>query len=61
MDSPSDSVLSMCAKRTGGGWEMDRRRAVGGIKRKGGAGELAGTEVLANKEGSERYKGFIIY
>lgn len=47
-NNPSDSILSICAKRTEGGWEAESKRAVGsgegGIKRKGGAGMRAGQE-----------------
>lgn len=47
-DNPSDSILSIRAKRTEGGWEAESKRAVGGgwegIRRKGRAGMLAGDE-----------------
>lgn len=29
-NNPSDSILSLCAKRTEGGWEAESKRAVGG-------------------------------
>lgn len=29
-NNPSDSILSICAKRTEGGWEAESKRAVGG-------------------------------
>lgn len=29
-NNPSDSILSICAKRTEGGWEAESKRTVGG-------------------------------
>lgn len=31
MNNPSDSILSICAKRTEGGWEAESKRVVGGV------------------------------
>lgn len=47
MNNPRDSVLSICAKRTEGGWDAESKRTVGGgIKRKGGAEMLGGEEKM---------------
>ena len=71
MNNPSDSILSICAKWTEGGWDSESKRAGGGgwggIKRKGGAGMLAGEEerscwqVEEKSENSDGYKGYVYY
>jgi len=57
-NNPSDSVLSVCAKRTEGGWEAESKRAVGGgcvwgnqkKRRSTDASRRRGKELLARRE-----------
>lgn len=52
-NNPSDSTLSICAKRTEGGWEAESKREVdGGIKskrRSRDASRRGGKELLASR------------